>query len=275
MTVFPKIIREPLVAFLVLGTLLYAALAALRPDRDSGVVELRPETIRALIQNDEDLTGGAVTPERQAELIQGLIDDEVLLLEARAMGYDETDPRVRQRLLSIMRTSLTQTIADPTAAQLATYYRENLDQFRTDDAVSFEQVYFNFANESIPANPADFVKALNDGLETEQLGDYLQMSRTFPRQSRNRMVLVFGPAFADVLMAQEPGPWTGPHQSKHGIHYVRVKERHPAEQQTYEQVEPFLRQQWLFDEQRDQQQVRIDALREKYNIVLPPEYSNQ
>ena len=80
---------------MALGGMLYGVMYIVRRDVPTESVVVPPETIRALLQQREELTGNALTPDEKNLVVRGYVDDEVLLHEARLRGFDLNDYRVR------------------------------------------------------------------------------------------------------------------------------------------------------------------------------------
>jgi parvulin-like peptidyl-prolyl isomerase len=89
-----------------------------------------------------------------------------------------------------------------------------------------------------------------------------------PRQTRASLVRTFGADFADRVEALPTGPWHGPFESVQGVHLVRIVERHPPEPGVFENLETYLRQEWLMTRTRELQQERIAEIRAGYRIEL-------
>ena len=76
---------------------------------------------------------------------RGHVRDEVYYREALAMGLDQNDPQVRQR----MRLKLEFLLEDLTAEEapgdelLSAYLQQHADKFRVEPQVSFRQLYLN------------------------------------------------------------------------------------------------------------------------------------
>lgn len=266
------ILREPIVAFLLLGVLLYALSTAFRPTVSVETVDIRAESVRALIKQQEELIGRGLNEKEVCDVVQGYVDDEVLLREARRRGFDEDDFRVRKRLLTMMRSTLDEPVAEPSVAQLQAYQRENADLFRTDPAVTLEQIYFSWGSEKLPDDTAAFLEEVRTHPDPASLGEVSMAGYRLIRESRARLVMFFGGDFADAVMNLTSDTWTGPIESKSGTHFVKVIELHPSEPHTFEQVESYLRQRWEFDKRREAQQKKIDMLKEQYRIELPEEF---
>ena len=67
------------------------------------------------------------------------------------------------------------------------------------------------------------------------------------------------------------GVWKGPFESPRGRYLLKVVERHPAEPARFEEIEPYLRQEWIMTRTRALQQERIDEIRGGYRIELVSE----
>ena len=141
----PRENENPLLHFLLLGAISYSLYVSLKPD-DLETIHVTSQTIEALVQQSESITQTPVTSEVRKELIEGHIEEEVLIREAYKRGFDKSDYRVRRRILGLMRSSLSEVIPVPSLAQLRTFYEENRDRYETGPSISFEQVFFSFAN---------------------------------------------------------------------------------------------------------------------------------
>ena len=97
---FLRILREPVLHFVVLGAALFAygrvaPEAAPLPERH---IEVTPADLARLQKNFEVFAGRAPQPEELEELVQDYVLDEILVQEALSRGLDKDDPEIRQRL---------------------------------------------------------------------------------------------------------------------------------------------------------------------------------
>ena len=268
------ITREPLAVFLVLGIALYLLTVLARPDTPSETIVVPEETLRALVQQSEELLGRPLGPHEIVALVESHVDDEVLLREARARGFDRNDGRVRQRLLNVMRAALDEPVAAPSVAELEAYYRDNSDRLRSSPAFTFEHVYFGWGAERVPDEPDAFIATLEASDDATAFGEPFMPGFRQRKVDRSRVVLLFGPEFADVLPTLDVGVWTGPIESRTGVHYVRVLEHHPSELMPFESLESYLQQEWMLERRRATQQNKVEKLRTRYRIELPASYRN-
>ncbi len=263
--------REPLVWFAVLGAALGVAWILLAP-AGTETIRVESETLRALEKQQEELLGRPLTDEERTRVHEGFIDDEVLLREALRRGLQWSDTRVRQRLTRIMRAALTQSVPDPSVAQLQAHFQENIDKYTTPETITLEQVVFPWEEEVAQGELDEVLAKLRSGASPEGFGRRLSVvGPRMPRQTRRDLVRALGPEFADAVEALPVGEWQGPIESTRGVHLVRLVERHPLEVATFEQVEPYLRQEWLMSRTRELQKEGVDEIRAGYRIEIEAE----
>ena len=266
--VFAQVLKSPVLHFILLGTVAAMAYVHLKPP-DRETITITAQTIDALVQQRESITSSPTTSEERQRLIEGHIEDEILLREAYKRGFDKNDYRVRKRILSIMRSSLSEVIPEPSVAQLRAYYEENKDRFLTSPSRSFEQVYFSFASAKQPENPKRFLEVLKGKTDLEGVGEFsTTLGSRYNKTSFQSAAVTFGKPFAQAVFDLPRGQWHGPIESFRGIHYVRVTAEHPPELPPFEQMESFLRTDYFMQKARQSQVDKIDELRKNYEIVV-------
>lgn len=264
---FSSLLKSPGLHFILLGTIAFVAYTHLKPP-DRETIHITTQTIDALVQQQESITQHPVTPEQQQSIIEGHIEDEVLLREAYQRGFDKNDYRVRKRLLNVMRTSLSEVIPEPTAAQLRAYYEANRERYLTSPSRSFEQVYFSFASNELPEDPQTFIHQLERTDDISKLGEYSLLGNRYTRSSFQITAATFGKPFALAVFELPLNRWQGPIESFKGVHYVRVTENHDPELPPFEQMESYLRTEYFIQKSRENQTDKIAELMKNYEIVV-------
>ncbi len=260
-------LKSPVLLFAVMGILASLLYVHFKPlDRDTVLVTT--QTIDALVQQRESITQNLVTAEERQALIQGHIEDEVLLREAYKRGLDKNDYRVRKRILNLMRSSLTEVVPEPSVGQLRAYYEENKERYRTSPSLSFEHVYFSFAGADPPDESAGFLRELAESSDISGMGEFAPMGNRFSKASFQTVAITFGKPFAQAVFELPRNQWSGPIESFRGIHYVRVTGHHDPELPPFEKMEAYLRTDYRMQKSRDSQQRKIDELRKNYDIIL-------
>ena len=134
-----KLLREPLVHFLLIGAALFGLFAlggkpAAQPAGDGA--DRRIVITPGLLDNLRVSFARAMGHPPTAVELQGLVDDfvreEILNREARALGLDRDDPIVRRQLRKRMEflTAQNQETAPVTDAELQAYFDKNPAEFK-------------------------------------------------------------------------------------------------------------------------------------------------
>jgi len=261
------IIKSPILHFLILGIIAFILYENLKPvDRET--IKITSQTIDALIQQEEDIRLNPLSEDEKQELIEGHIEDEILLREAFKREMDKNDYRVQKRLLNMMRASLSEVVPEPSVAQLKVFYEENREFYQTSFSRSFENVFFSFTNGNQPKNPEQFITQLEKSPDPSALGEYNLLGSKFTKSSFRQTALNFGKPFAEHLFELPLNQWTGPIESIRGTHYVRITENHDPELPLFDEIENYLRQDYLIQKTREIQEQKIDDISKSYEIII-------
>jgi len=256
-----RVIRDPLFVFVVAGVVLFAAYAALQ-SRGAEPVRLSATTRAALIADFETLTGRPAVAGDIARIEREYVTDELLFRDAIDSGLHLTDGEVRRLLVEKMRLRVTGLLPDPTDEQLVDHYAENLDRYRSEPAVSFEQVYFR----SRPPDAAKVLAQLQGGEAIE--GEPFPQGRSFPRYGRSILRGMFGQSFVDALWSAPLGGWSGPLESPQGWHYVRPTERLPQSLLAFDEVRSQVENDYLVAQIQQAVDRRVAELEQRYEVIL-------
>lgn len=273
-----KLLREPLLHFLVLGAALFAL--ANWSDDPAGPAEDRIVVTPGRI---EHLAAGFrrtwQRPPTEQEL-QGLIDshirEEIYYREALALGLDKDDTIVRRRLMQKLEF-LTAEISDavtPSDDELQAYLQQHADTFRLEPQIAFRQIYLN--PERHGGNLTGAARNLLARLEAgdlpsdriAELGDPIMLPAELGLSRRGEIARLFGDAFAERLLAVEPGRWAGPIESGYGLHLVRIDERRAARLPALDEVRDLVLREWLNDRRERLSEQFYRQLRERYTVVI-------
>ena len=162
-------------------------------------------------------------------------------------------------------------VAAPTRAELEAYFNENRHKYVVDEVVTFEHVFFAYGSDSEPSDAAGFLSSLRAGTADTDSGDNVLFGRVLRDRSRVQLSRTFGVEFADQAFSLPVGQWQGPIDSPSGIHYLRITQKQKPPPPTFEQLEDFLRQDWMFKKRRAVQDEKIAELSKRYRVVYSDE----
>ena len=273
-----KLLREPLVHFLLLGTVLFAAHGALVKRATSG-----PEKIVVSQFRIDHLTEGfartwlrSPTAEELEGLIRDYIREEVYYREAMAMGLDRDDTIIRRRLQQKLEF-LSENITDPTPPtdeELRAFLQNHPDQFRSQRRFSFRQVYLSSERhrDSLAGDTGELLRQLknSNSSDTSRLGDPSLLEHRFANVEAAEVAKQFGEKFASALNDLPLGEWQGPVESSYGIHLVFVDERTERRSPALEDVRDAVRRELLNVRRLESNKKFYDGLRKRYTVNIEP-----
>lgn len=276
-----RLLREPLLHFLLLGVTLFTVNHYLELGRGgpapSRQIQLTLDDLRQLDLLFQSQWRRPPTPEELARLVESKIQEEVLYREGLAMGLDRDDTIVKRRMAQKMRF-LAEDVAGaspPTTAELKAWYEKHPDTFAQPARLSFRHVYFSPDRRGGRAH-ADAVRALTrlggqpeDSKVAASLADPFMLQDYYADRTPEQLAKEFGPAFAHAVSGLAPGSWQGPVESGYGWHLVFVHSVIPGRVPAFEEIEPDVKTAWLTDQKQQGWQKSYDAMRAKYTVFLP------
>jgi len=268
--VIRRLLREPLVTFVILGLGLFWVYGQVVPQDASRTIRLSAADVDALRTDHQRRFGTEPTAEDDQAIVAHYVDDEILYREALALGLDRGDIIVRRRLLQKMEFLLDglHPVPEPTDAELEAYLAAHADRYRTPARVDLVHVFVSRDRHGADANAvalrlrAELVGGADPAVE----GDPFLRGRMLREQSEQDLAGIFGPAFARAALELPTGEWSEPVTSSYGLHLVRVGKRSPAQVPALAAVRSAVRQDWSEERRDAARKAALDELRGKYQV---------
>jgi parvulin-like peptidyl-prolyl cis-trans isomerase-like protein len=265
-----------LLQFLVLGAALFGLFHLI--DRNKADPPARIVVSSARIANLADgFTRTWRRPPSNEEL-QGLVDDyirdEVFYREGRAAGLDRDDVIIRRRVRQKMEFFADDlSTPEPSEAQLTAYLVSNPARFRTEDQLTFHQIFLSATRRASTIDDdskqlADALAHADAAVDATTLGDAFLLGQDFQALSQTEVAGIFGDGFAKRLSVMEKGRWQGPIASSFGQHFVYIAERIPGSLPSLDAVREAVRREWSNARRLEAEQKLYASLRERYEIVV-------
>jgi hypothetical protein len=270
-----RLVREPLIHFFLIGAAVFAAYHWLgddnAPSKDRIVVSAaRVENLAALFQRTWQ------RPPTAAELdalIADYVREEVLYREAVSLGLDRNDTVMRRR----MRQKMEFIVEDMTAAEdpgdevLAAYLESHAERYRIPPVYTFRHVYFSPARrgDAVVAEAQEMLGRLREGaVDAADLGDPIMLDSHYERIDGVGVARLFGERFADALPALPSGEWAGPVRSGFGVHLVQIEARSEGHVPSLDEARAAVRRDWDNERREQARTAFVDALLERYEVVV-------
>ena len=269
---FGKLIREPLVHFLLLGVLLFAAYAHLNPEEGLTDRQITVESsqIKAMVQRFERVWQREPSKDELDGLIENFVLEEIYYREALAIGLDENDPVIRRRLrqkMELLSESLGNQQA-PSDAQLIECLKSHPEKFRRDARYTFKQV---FVNSDIPSGDLERrLEQMSSALQSDDnvKGDQSLLAFSYDNIDAANVERTFGRGFHTKLDKTPLKRWSEPLASGIGFHFIYMLERQPASLPALDEVRRKVEREWHFDNAQAIEKIRRKSLLANYQVQV-------
>ena len=274
-TIVARAAREPLLQFLAIALVLFAANHFMHGDivRPAGDrITISQGRVRQIAESYRLLAGRMPSRVELQALVNDFADEEIAYREAIAIGLDADDTIVRRRMrqkLEFMAEDAEASV-EPTTAQLAAWLTEHASDYRVPERISLRQVLASADARGAQAM-ADATALLNRlwaGADPTSIGDSSMLPSALPPTTQQGVARLFGDEFAAAVFAQAEEGWFGPVASPLGAHVVLILSREPAHDPKLADIRDKLRSDWIEARRRDRREQFQARLRERYDVVV-------
>lgn len=221
-------VRDPFVHFFLLGCVIFGWFYVLNPTSETPEnpkeIEISEQVYDVLQTRFESQMQRSPTEEEALALVNQYIRQEVLVREALALGLDQGDGIVRNRMVQKM-AFLTESAAQsavPDDATLKDHIETYPDRFQSPAKITFEQV--GISPTMSQTEVAGLLTKLNAGEAPPADGISSMLMPKMERADQRQIDGTFGRGMFSQLIGLNPGKWGGPVVSGYGTHLVRVAE---------------------------------------------------
>jgi len=272
-----RILQEPLLHFLLLGVAIFLGygLVSQRSSDEPGTIVITQGKIEHLATGFAKTWQRPPTQEELSGLVQDHLKEEIYCREALALGLDKDDTVIRRRLRQKMEFVSDDIAAqkEPTDAELEAYLKTHADTFRTEQRLTFRQVYLNPQKhgEHLAEDAAKLLAELNQAgsqVDASTLGDSFLLEHDFQALPVRDIAKQFGEKFSAELLALKLGQWQGPIESGYGLHLLFVSERSEGRLPALAEVRDAVRREWDNSRRLEGNENFYQALRKRYKVTI-------
>jgi hypothetical protein len=276
-----RLLREPLIHFLLIGAVLFGLHSFTESGRPATVsskeIRLSLDEINQLTLLFQSQWRRPPTPQELQRMVENKVQQEVLYREALAMGLDRDDEIVKRRMAQKMQFLAEDVAAarEPTTVELRSWFDENTAKFAQPPRLSFRHLYFSPDRRGTRARD-DAEQALAklagqpvDANIAGPLADPFMFQDYYRDRAPDYLAKEFGPPFALAVAKLPPGSWQGPIESGFGWHLVFVDTVIPGRVPAFEEVEPDVRTAWLGEQKALAWERAYKGMRANYTVLLP------
>ncbi len=271
-----KLLKEPLIQFLVLGAVLFG-ISILRGDAaapSTDRIDITPIVTERLLEGFRRTWQRPPTEDEFRGLFEEYLKEEVLYREALAMGLDRDDQIIRRRMrqkLEFLTADVVGSI-EPTQQDLQAHLDANPDLYRQEATISFSQIYFQERTEGRHAS-ARALAVLEDlranpPTDPETMGDPFMFPAVHWDMSERDLLGVFGEEFAAQLVELPVGEWSGPVTSAFGLHVARLDALDLGRTSALAEVHDAVYRDVISKRTREAEQLYFDGLLSQYTVTV-------
>jgi hypothetical protein len=279
MTFLSKILREPLVHFVIIGAAvfgLYALMTGGNPKDARDTIVVTDGRVQQLAQVFAKTWQRPPTREELRGLIDAYVKEEVYYREALKLGLDRDDTLIRRRMQQKMEfvTEPSDELLRADDAALQAFLDSHKAAFRVEPRMAFEQVFLNpdRPGEAAPVRAKqtlEVLKASAPGEIPPDVGDPTLLPTSMPLSPLSNIARNFGEAFAANLTDLPENEWAGPIKSPYGLHLVRITKQIDGYDPALAEVRDAVAQKWRTEKRHEFQEQAYDDLLAKYEVILP------
>lgn len=231
-TLFRRLLREPLVHFLLIGLLLFVVYAAIGRSTDNRDIRIDDNVIASLNAQFQNTWQRAPTASEMNALVDSYVREQIFYREGVALGLDRDDPTITRRVSQKFTTIAEESdgARPPSDADLERWLHQHANRYADPLLVTFDQITFQPSRRNVPETSAlDAAReALAEGADPQALGNGHMLLFHYELYPIDLVQRDFGLNFARGLLKVRRGAWEGPVPSGYGLHLIRVEKVLPG-----------------------------------------------
>ena len=269
-----KLIKEPLVHFILLGILIFVLYAFIGEKEESdNTIVFDTYDLDNILSSWELQWKRPPTAEELSNLISQNIKQEIFYKEALSMNLDHNDEIIKRRLSQKMQF-LSKDLANlstPQDKELTEYYDKHKEKYMLPAKYSLYQIVFSTDNRDNPKQDAQALLSKNKNAAFNQMenkGDNLPFNYYYQNAYTNDLRAQFGSVFSSALKDLEQGKWVGPVKSGFGYHLIFIDEYLEPQLPPLDAIKEKVLIDFSYQKENMMDDLIYKELRKKYNIEL-------
>jgi hypothetical protein len=258
------------VHFLVLGALVFVAMAGRAPDLGERRIIVDEPVVAGLVNHHVRAFRRPPTAEELDGLISDHVRGEVYYREALRLDLDADDEVVKKRLRNKMLAiaGAEAEAAQASDAELQALLDADPARYAAPPRYRLEQIYLGPDAPALRAAAAAEIGRIPKGARPGITTQPLPLPARFDDASQTDLAEQLGDDFATALARLPVGTWMGPVVSGFGLHLVRIDQRVQPPPPRLADVRQRLENDWRSDAVRNAQDAHLQQLLDSYAVEI-------
>ena len=216
-----RLVKEPLLHFLLLGALIFAVYQWRQGPTDEGSLVVNAATVEQLANQYRKTW--LKEPDRKTlqQAIDNHIANQMFAERAFAMDMHKDDPVVARRMRMKLEMLNDLSVEPATKEEVSAYFEDNAQVYASGARYSLEQRFFSKATPA--AELTEVLQALQNG--SDMASQPSLFNDHYEDTSEQQLARAFGSAFVDQIVALPLAVWQGPMASPLGWHFIKLTQR--------------------------------------------------
>ena len=275
--------QEPLIHFLILGTLLFfiTQTTPFSMINDSKKITIKEDEIKKLITFWKNKYHKIPTKKELDTLLNVYIENEILYAEALDMKLDKHDEKMKQLLVDKLKYIVSEpvNINNISDKELKMFYNKNKHLFpkKKSITITFGHIYFNpkehdSQKHSIEENAKSTYLAVKNNVFHKKDTDYgnkFYRGSYFSNMSKEKISKIFSHSFFQKLQKLPQGKWSEPINSGYGIHLVYI-EKIVETMISFNTRKEEIKNRYIIHNARENYENFYKDIKEAYEVTIEP-----
>ena len=284
---FKKIIKEPLLHFLLAGFLLFVYFKVYGGDSGlENTITINKETMLNFMQFQSKAFNKDVfeakfeqfSEKEKQQLLKQYIQEEALYREAIKLGLDQNDFVIKRRIVQKMEFILDdfdESLVTISQDSLEAYYQQHQQRYFQPKQYTFAHIFFKKGTneKSLKRANAFMQSTKHQKLSTTEslpFGDRFLYHRNYAEKTSGFLESQFGTSFTNALTKLEvtKTKWQGPILSDHGWHWVKLINKSAEGFSALPDIQSTVKADYLGYLKQQHKQQQIEQLIKEYKISI-------
>ena len=282
-----RLLKDPLVHFVIAGTLLFILLSLTRPAQQDDQIIVDRQALLAFIQYrskafEPQLAASILDRMSQTErerLIDDYIREEALYREALKLGLDADDYVMRQRMVQKLEFVGDAVAVSPVPEpdDIAAYYAAHRQDYYQSPELTFTHVFISMKSRTreVALHEAyALLNTLNDDNagfnDATRYGERFLFHTNYVGRTFEDVSGDFGTEAADLIFSGDTpvAKWFGPVETVYGAHLIFISKRTPGRFPSLDEIKTVVVEDYKREVQRQQREALTDAIVQRYTPVI-------
>ena len=249
---FKRILQEPLLHFLVVGSILFFYLSNNDDSVQKEQIIISKGKINQLSVQFEKTRQRKATKEELQALIDNQIHEDLAFKHGEQMGLVENDTIIKRRVQQKIEFMLNDSIAsiEPTQVELQAFMDKHKERYTIAPRYSFKHIYINPEKHENLDDYIETLKAEDLTLVFNERGDSVMLESVYQNISTAQIARLLGLKFAKSLDELPLKKWVGPVKSGYGVHLVYIQNKEEKHLATLKELESKVKLDFRVDAQK-------------------------